>query len=1539
MNGYAASYILIALSLVAFNAILAYKVWQQRSQPGGASLFIVFISLIGCLVSPVLRFASLDDAHQLLWSKVHVTFLAAIPSLWLIFALHYSRNARHRHHPYFYIPLIEPVLLSILVWTGKYPFVGIGLINNPVAMQSAGLLVWLHRVYSLAVVLLSAILLVRTFITRPHTFTIRLPAIISAVVIASAGIALDAFGLAPFQPLPTGPVTFVLAGLLISILVAGFHPWEIVPQACFTVFEHITDAVIVLDTSNRIMDANQAACKLINRPLPSFVGLPISKAWADWPSAITWPFGGAAVDQEMTITSQGLKRSFNLHISPLSGRKDRLRGRVIVLRELTQQKRAEEALLRRDEILDAIGFATKQFMRHATIEEILPDVFDRLGEATRVSRVYLLENQVTATGDLNCIYRHEWDGTGIQPDLSIPILQTFSLPEYGLTRWVDLLSAGEVIQAHLRNLPSSEQEFLRQRGVRSLVVVPIMLEKQWWGSLGFEDCNTERQWTPLEIDVLRAAADTVGAALQRRQAEQAALRWAEVNQTLLDLTVVIGSSLNTTQVLDRVIKAVRTLLPIDRAAILLWDEQQNALLPAPTTSAETLQPSRASEVNLDFAQVKLTPDQVPLLKILQQDKEAIAIQSVPDSPLLPPRLTRLLRIASLLAVPIIYHDRFTGVLYLDYTRDKHIFTRQEIDLATALARQAGLAIERARLYTQAQEDADELAALYHASSTLLTSENDLQVLADQIVEVVTEEFDIAYCSVLLVDMQNRHLRTIAQRGYIERNGVSLPLDGPSLATCAARSGEIIYAPDVSQDPRYVQISAHTRTEIVIPLKAGDDVIAVLNLESPESDAFDERARRILTAFADDAALALQNVRLFNATQIHARQMALLNEITHTALLKTDIQDMLNTLSDRMNELISSDHCYITLWDDKRQQVLPGGASGDLRELYQKWSSKPEQPTLTAAVLATKAPITVADAHQSQYSFPGSDGEPPSQALLGLPMIVGEQQLGAVLIGFKQEHAFTAREIAICKQATGQIALAIAEAWALQTAQRRAREAETLRQAGAIVASTLKEEEAIQLIMEQLARVVPCDSASVQILHNGYLEIVGGFGWPDTKQVIGLRFPIPGDNPNTQVVQDSQPVLLGNVSLIYPAFREHPHSHIHSWLGVPLVLHNQVMGILTMDSVQMDYFTPDQARLASAFADQVAIVMENARLYQEARQAAERRAILHRVSQEVVTANFDAEQIYTAIHQAAAQLMPAEAFTITLLTPNSSQAEAVYRVDKDGRAAQHFFPKERGLTGKVLAIGKTIYIPDVDQAPEIDGLNNSPEHTRSVLALPLRAGDHILGTLSVQSYLPNAYSSEDQYLLEMLAATAAIAIENSRLLKEIQWLAITDSLTGLYNRRGLFQLAEREVDRYQRYGRPFCVYMLDIDQFKQINDTYGHTAGDQVLIGLANRLKQRIRDIDIIGRYGGEEILVVLPEIQLSQAMLAAERVRNHVQQYPIPTDRGDIPVTVSIGVAQIDAQIGDLATLVDRADSAMYTAKQAGRNQVMAYRGEVDRVR
>jgi diguanylate cyclase (GGDEF)-like protein len=201
-------------------------------------------------------------------------------------------------------------------------------------------------------------------------------------------------------------------------------------------------------------------------------------------------------------------------------------------------------------------------------------------------------------------------------------------------------------------------------------------------------------------------------------------------------------------------------------------------------------------------------------------------------------------------------------------------------------------------------------------------------------------------------------------------------------------------------------------------------------------------------------------------------------------------------------------------------------------------------------------------------------------------------------------------------------------------------------------------------------------------------------------------------------------------------------------------------------------------------------------------------------------------------------------------------------------------------------------------------------------------------LSAQSYQPNAYTTEDQTLLEMLAANAVVAFDNARLFREVQQLSRLDSLTGVYNRRHLFELCQREFDRALRYGRGLSVVMIDLDQFKTVNDTCGHTTGDLVLAAVALRCRTHLRAIDVLGRYGGEEFTLMLPETDAALAQVAAERLRAEVSGSPIDTPAGPITLTVSLGVAALNETCLTLAQLIQRADQALYAAKGAGRNQV-----------
>lgn len=225
----------------------------------------------------------------------------------------------------------------------------------------------------------------------------------------------------------------------------------------------------------------------------------------------------------------------------------------------------------------------------------------------------------------------------------------------------------------------------------------------------------------------------------------------------------------------------------------------------------------------------------------------------------------------------------------------------------------------------------------------------------------------------------------------------------------------------------------------------------------------------------------------------------------------------------------------------------------------------------------------------------------------------------------------------------------------------------------------------------------------------------------------------------------------------------------------------------------------------------------------------------------------------------------------------------------------------------------------------------PDFIRSYAGAPIIAKGQLAGFINLVGVSSNFYHQEHAIRLQAFADQAAIAIENARLYAEVERLATLDEVTGILNRRRLFQLGRREMELSRRYGTSLAAILLDIDLFKKINDTYGHTAGDRVLSGIASTISHNIREIDLFGRYGGEEFVILLPSTGAEAAREVAERVRELVAGLRFDTERGPLEVTISLGVAMLTSDVPSLATLIDRADQAMYSAKQAGRNRVEVY--------
>jgi diguanylate cyclase (GGDEF)-like protein len=252
------------------------------------------------------------------------------------------------------------------------------------------------------------------------------------------------------------------------------------------------------------------------------------------------------------------------------------------------------------------------------------------------------------------------------------------------------------------------------------------------------------------------------------------------------------------------------------------------------------------------------------------------------------------------------------------------------------------------------------------------------------------------------------------------------------------------------------------------------------------------------------------------------------------------------------------------------------------------------------------------------------------------------------------------------------------------------------------------------------------------------------------------------------------------------------------------------------------------------------------------------------------------------------------------------------------------PRPDGLTYTVARSGKRIVVPDMRTSP----LFAAMQWRGAIIGMPLKIAQRVVGVMTIAYEKPRTFSENELRTLDLLAAQAAIAIENASLYDQVQQLAVTDPLTNIYNRRGFFQIGDSEIERARRFGHPLSALMFDLDYFKQFNDTFGHPFGDKILVALVEVCRRNIRTLDILGRYGGEEFAVLLPETDSATAVQIAERVREAVEKTQMQIDDRVISITISIGVATLHDGVFDLTALLDQADQALYRAKQAGRNRV-----------
>gem|GEM_PF-626236 len=687
-------------------------------------------------------------------------------------------------------------------------------------------------------------------------------------------------------------------------------------------------------------------------------------------------------------------------------------------------------------------------------------------------------------------------------------------------------------------------------------------------------------------------------------------------------------------------------------------------------------------------------------------------------------------------------------------------------------------------------------------------------------------------------------------------------------------------------------------------------------------------------------------------QTHTKFLELLNEITGTALEADNLESTFNILVKQFAKLFEAQDCFFARWDDVHAMTIPIAAYGSLSDIYPYMRFEPGERTLTSSLMEVEHPIAISDLENSPYVNPRVASLFPSTSMLGLPLMVQDRKLGALILGYNKGRSFDTEEISRAETAANQIALVLLKAQLLEEERKQVKQLTALHDVALTSIQVDNEDQLIERVTKIIEKNLFPNNFGILLLdeqsetlhpHPSY-----HFSSLEREGLEGIRL---GEGITGQVAKTGQPQRIGNVNRAsnYLSF----DSGTSSELCVPIKLKEHVLGVINAESTKRDAFTEDDERLLVTLAGQLAITIEQLRTAQAERhwlgQLAHSNELIYSLAH--ITTNIEKapnpDEIIRALGMELKKIDIAclmaiydkhkELFTINYVSIGSEVPSQV---------GNGMGPALIGYVFSIDQMSSRLDIPNLSQPAVISNLEDEAQVLFSgsqkqsaskilkniginsevkLIRLPLLFEENLLGILWVWGI---SITEADLPVMSIFAKQIGISLERARLFQEVQSLAFTDPLTGLHNRRSLFEMSRVEFSRAHRLNRPICCMMLDLDHFKQINDTYGHQMGDHVLQEFAKRCKNSVREMDLIGRYGGEELIIILPETNIITALQIAERICESVAEAPIKIPDGEINATVSVGVAAKDDNTTQLETLIARADQAMYIAKHKGRNRV-----------
>jgi diguanylate cyclase (GGDEF)-like protein len=669
----------------------------------------------------------------------------------------------------------------------------------------------------------------------------------------------------------------------------------------------------------------------------------------------------------------------------------------------------------------------------------------------------------------------------------------------------------------------------------------------------------------------------------------------------------------------------------------------------------------------------------------------------------------------------------------------------------------------------------------------------------------------------------------------------------------------------------------------------------------------------------------------NAVQENALAFSTLGVDPRRLLSASDLVPALQAFVERLVAPLPSRRAIFFVADQWRS-ALPSvqkGFSADFLEKLQKTESGDYIAELAYKRGGVVTLRRLAESEEPLPALPRGRFEVCKQTLLAegihdlmaVSLQTREHNFGVLLFPHAERHMFGSSNLRLLIGLALQIALTLENYVITHEAHRRTREYELLTEIGQAISSHLDQDDVLRTVQVELGKSFDTSCFYIAFQEEDEirfeLEVEGGVLLRKRSRKVSNGF-------TEHIIRTGQPLLISSdLEEVRARLGADfvPPTAARSYCAVPIFLGGKPVGVMAAMSFEKEFlFQPRDLEVMRTAAAQLGVAIENARLFTEEQRRARHLAFLNTISKLAISSE-DAEQMMADIVREIQKNFRYDHIGIGLMDYVTKDIEIKAEAGTTSQTLGRRISIGSGVLGKVARTGVSALVQNAGPG-QLAGV--LPE-SRAVLCLPITYGETLLGVLNIESVDESAFAPQDVLILNTLADLLATALHNSFVFQKLQQTSITDGLTGIKTRRFFWEALSSEWKRASRSGRPFSVVLIDLDKFKEVNDSLGHLEGDLVLARVGRLLEQKCRQSNVVARYGGDEFIILMPETGIEQAQALAERLRVWVATDPTLEEHH---ITGSFGVASFPVHGFSIEDLIRVADAGMYVAKKAGGNQV-----------